>query len=103
MAERNYRLHDGKSGSAVTVNVIPRASRNEISEILDDGTIKIRLTAPASEGKSNQALLDFLASVLKVKTSDLEIISGLSGNAKLVAIANMDSADVQEKILQNLS
>lgn len=103
MPERNYRSHDGKSGSVITVSIIPRASENEISEILDDGTIKIRLTAPGTEEKANKALLDFLANVLGVKLSDLEIIAGLSNKDKLVAVANMDSAGLQAKILQNLS
>jgi uncharacterized protein (TIGR00251 family) len=103
MAERKFRLHDGTSGSAITISITPRASQNEISEILDDGTIKIRLTAPATEGKANKALLDFLADILGVKAADLEIIGGINGNDKLVAVSNMDSADVQAKILQNLS
>ena len=45
MSERKFHLHDGKVGAAITVRVTPRASKNEISEILDDGTIKVRLIA----------------------------------------------------------
>ena len=47
MASRNFRLHDGKKGVALALRVTPRANRNEISEILDDGTIKVRITLEA--------------------------------------------------------
>ena len=66
MTERNLHLHDGKKGAALAVRVTPRASRNEISEVFSDGTVKIHLTAPPVDGKANEALLKFLASVLEV-------------------------------------
>ena len=46
MSDRKFNLHDGKRGSALAVRVTPRASRNEIVELLDDGTIKVRIAAP---------------------------------------------------------
>jgi uncharacterized protein (TIGR00251 family) len=103
MSEREYHLHDGKSGAAITVRVTPRSSKNEISEILDDGTVKVRLTSPPAEGKANQALIEFLAGVLEIKLSQVEIVAGFAGKDKLVAITNMDSNAVHEKILQNLA
>ncbi len=103
MKEREFHLHDGKSGAAITVRVTPRASRNEISEILDDGTIKVRLVAPQNEEKANQALLGFLAEVLQVQPSQLEIVAGSSGNDKLITITDLDKNTVQERILQHLA
>ena len=102
MKERDYHLHDGKMGAAITVRVTPRASRNEISEILEDGTIKIRLTTPQSEEKMNTALIAFLAEVLQVNPAQVEIVAGLSGNDKLVTILNLDRAVVQERILKQV-
>jgi uncharacterized protein (TIGR00251 family) len=103
MKERSYHLHDGQSGAAITVRIIPRSSRNEISEILEDGTVKIRLTAPQNEEKSNQALIAFLSDVLGVKPKQLEVVAGLSGNDKLITIMDMDKAAVQERILAHLT
>ncbi|MBA4313231.1 MAG: hypothetical protein C0417_11440, partial [Chlorobiaceae bacterium] len=54
---RKFHLHDGDSGSAITVRITPRMPRNEISEIMEDGTIKIRLSAPPLDGKANQVLI----------------------------------------------
>jgi uncharacterized protein (TIGR00251 family) len=100
---RSYHLHDGKSGSALAVRITPRASRNEIHEILDDGTVKIRITAAPVEGQANQALIDFLSSVLGVPKTKLEIVAGQSGRDKIVAVENMSAKEVQQKILLHLT
>ena len=103
MKDRDYHLHDGKSGAAITVRVTPRASRNEISEILDDGTIKVRLTSVQQEEKTNQALIAFLAEVLGVKPAQVEVVAGLSGNDKLVTITDLDANTVHDRILKHIA
>jgi uncharacterized protein YggU (UPF0235/DUF167 family) len=103
MSERKFRLHDGRSGAAITVRVTPRASKNEISEILDDGTLKVRLTAGQSDLSTNQALVDFLAEVLGVKPFQLEIVAGESGKDKLVSVTSLDAEEVHARILRHLS
>jgi len=100
--DRKFNLHDGKNGSAITVRVTPRMARNQIYDILDDGTIKIRLIAPPVEGKANKELIKFLADVLEVPASAIDIIAGQSGHDKLVSIFNLDSEQVQQRILQHL-
>ena len=103
MADRKFHLHGGTSGAAISVRVTPRSSKNEISEILPDGTVKIRLTSPSDENASNLALTAFLAEVLGVKASAIEIVAGLQGKDKLVAVTNIDSSEVQKIILQRVS
>ena len=102
MTPRNFHLHDGKKGSALAIRVTPRASRNEIVEILSDGTIRIRLTAPPADGKANQALVQFLAEVLDIPVSRIEIVAGFTGRDKLVSILDMDAEMVHKIILQHL-
>lgn len=101
--KRRFRLHDGKSGSAITIRVTPRMAKNEIHDILDDGTVKIRLTAPPVDGKANKELTRFLAEVLDVPVSSIEIIAGLSGHDKIVSILDLETDQVQEKILKHLA
>ena len=55
MSDRKFNLHDGKKGSALAIRVTPRASRNEIVELLEDGTIKVRIAAPPSDAVSHHA------------------------------------------------
>jgi uncharacterized protein (TIGR00251 family) len=103
MAPKKYHLHSGQKGSALAIRVTPRASHNEIVEILSDGTVKIRLTAPPVEGKANQALIEFLSDVLDIPTSRIEIVAGENGRDKLVSIMDMDAVSVQQKIIENLT
>ncbi len=102
MAARKYKLHDGKKGAALAIRVTPRASRNEIVEVLADGTIKIRLTAPPVEGKANEALVEFLAEVLEVPPSAIEIVAGVTGRDKLVSILDLDAETVHSRIIRNI-
>jgi hypothetical protein len=102
MSARKFRIHDGKRGAALAIRVTPRAKRNEVSEILEDGTIKIRITAPPVEGKANRALIEFLAEILDVPGSQIEIVAGDTGRDKLVSVFNMDAETVGRRIAERL-
>ena len=102
MEKKKYHLHDGKKGAALAIRVTPRANRNEIVELLSDGTVRIRLTAPPVEGKANEALIEFLSKVLDIAPSNIEIVSGATGRDKLVSILDMDAEMVHSRILQNI-
>jgi hypothetical protein len=84
------------------VRVTPRASRNKIIEVLSDGTVKVHLTAPPVEGKANEALLKFLADVLDVPVSHLDIVAGATGRDKLVSVIDMDAQTLHRKIVENM-
>jgi hypothetical protein len=103
MERRKFDLHDGKRGAALAVRVTPRASRNEIFGVLNDGTVKIHLTAPPVEGQANEALLKFLAEVLGVSVSRLEIVAGKTGRDKLVSVLGVDPETVHKRIVKHMS
>lgn len=102
MAKASRRLSDGRRGAALAIRVTPRARRDEIVEILNDQTIKVRLTAPPVEGQANEALIEFLSKVLDVARSRIEIIAGDTGRDKLVSILDMTSEEAQTRILKQL-
>lgn len=97
-----FNLHDGDSGSAIAVRVIPRSSRNEIAEIMEDGLVKIRLTAAPIEGKANLALINYLADLLSIAPSRIEIVAGHTGKDKLVTIIGLTAEEVQKSILSHI-
>jgi uncharacterized protein len=99
---RRFRFHDGRMGAAVAVHVTPKSRKNEISAILPDGTIKVRLNAPPVEGAANKALLELLAKVLGVRESALEIIGGEKGRDKIVSVVDLDATVVEERIRRSL-
>lgn len=102
MNDRNYHLHDGKMGSAITAHIIFGAGRNAIDGVQEDGTVIIRMKALQAERKVNQALVDFLAGVLRVDPSQIEIIGGASGSDKLITIMDLDKNMVQTRILEQI-
>jgi uncharacterized protein (TIGR00251 family) len=102
MSDRKFNLHDGKKGSALAVRVTPRASRNEIVELLEDGTIKVRIAASPSDEESNETLIDFLAEVLGVPKSRLDIVAGASGREKLISVIDMDAETAHQRILAHV-
>ncbi|MEI7847578.1 MAG: DUF167 domain-containing protein [Chloroflexota bacterium] len=92
-------MHDGHRGAAIAVKVSAGTNRNEITEVITDGTIKIKLAGKTTNAENlNSKLIQFLAEVFDVETAKLDIISGLSGNEKLITILGLDAVEVQQKI-----
>jgi uncharacterized protein (TIGR00251 family) len=92
------REGDTGSSSMLKIRVTPRAKKSEISELMQDGTIKIRLTAPPVGGKANSALVDFLSEILGVPSSRIELISGSKSRNKRVLIHGMDEQTTLRRI-----
>lgn len=99
---RQYVLHDGKRGSALALRVTPRASRNEIAGVLSDGTVKVHIAADPSDVAMNAEVIAFLAEVLGVPKSRVEIVAGESGRDKLVSILDMDVQTAHQRIVAHM-
>ena len=99
---RKFVLHDGKRGSALAVRVTPRASRNEIVGLLNDGTIKVHLAVDPADEKANAILVDFLAEVLGVPRSRVEIVAGETGRDKLISVLDMDGETAHQRVLAHM-
>ncbi len=101
MKNRKYRLHDGKAGAALTVRVVPSARKTEIQEIMTDGTLKIRVAAPPTEGKANKKLIEFLSDVLRIPKTNFEIIAGTSSKDKLISFMGIGADDAHKMIMDH--
>lgn len=99
---REYVLHDGKRGSALALRVTPRASHNQIAGVLSDGTVKIHIAADPADGDMNGELVAFLAEVLGVPKSRVEIVAGESGRDKLVSVLDMDVETAHQRIVAHM-
>ncbi len=78
----------------LSMRIQPRASKNEIVR-MENGGLKVRLTAPPVDGAANEALVRFLADRLGVARSQVEIVSGHTGREKIVRIGGVTSADTE--------
>jgi uncharacterized protein (TIGR00251 family) len=75
---------------------------NRIEGFLEDGTLKVKVTAPPERGKANRGLVSLLAKQLQVKTSQIEIVSGFTSGRKMVRIAGLDGDDIQHALMKSL-
>ena len=76
------------------VRVQPRASKHEIAGEMD-GALKVRLQAPAVEGRANEALVEFLAELLKTPKSAVRILTGDRSRIKRIEIRGVTGQQVQ--------
>lgn len=81
------------------VRVQPRASRDEVVGEMD-GALKVRLQAPAIEGRANEALVEYLAALLKKPKAAVSILSGERGRLKRVAIRGVSKDDILRLLTQ---
>ena len=60
----------------------------------DDGGIVVRVTAPAHEGRANQALCRLVAKRLRTAPSNVAIVRGTRSRDKLIRVEGMEQAAV---------
>src|SRR6267142_1733108 len=85
--------HDKDGAVVFSVRVQPRASKDEIAGEMD-GALKVRLRAPAVEGRANEALVEFLAELLKTSRSAVSILSGERSRVKRIEIRGVTRQQV---------
>ena len=81
------------------VRIQPRASKDEIAGEMA-GALKIRLQTPAVEGRANQALIEYLAQLLKTPRSAVRILSGDRSRTKRLEIRGITRRQIEELVLQ---
>jgi uncharacterized protein (TIGR00251 family) len=82
------------------VRVQPRASKDEIAGEIA-GAIKIRLQAPALEGRANEALIEFLAHLLKTPKGAVRILSGERSRVKRLEIRGVTKQQIERLFAQH--
>jgi uncharacterized protein len=71
--------------SIYKIKVIPNSKINKIVEEREN-FLKIKLSAPAHEGKANTALIKFLSLYFKIGKSKISIIAGEKSPQKTISI-----------------
>ena len=79
------------------VHVVPNA---KVDSVVGEhgGAIKIKLRAPAAEGKANAALIGFLAEQLKLPRHAIGLERGERSRDKLIRIAGLTAEDVRTRM-----
>jgi uncharacterized protein (TIGR00251 family) len=75
----------------INVKITPNSSENRVvSE--ENGVFKVKVIAPAEEGKANKALVEVLASHFKLPKRCITIKSGLTSRLKQVIIESVENS-----------
>ena len=80
------------AGVVVTLRVTPRASRDAVGDVDDEGALRVRVTAAPADGAANKAVLGLMARTLHVPRSALSIVSGASSRHKRLRIEGVERA-----------
>lgn len=90
------RFDAARRTATLTVHVQPNASVSAIAGHHGDA-LKIRVAAPAVEGKANQALIDWLKRTLCLRADQIVILSGAHGRRKRIRLLDVDR-DVEQRL-----
>ncbi len=90
-------IKETSGGVQFAVRVIPGASKNEVAGI-QDGALKIKLTAPPVEGKANRACIDFLAGLIGLRRSAVAITSGEKSRKKTVSVDGIGRRELEARL-----
>jgi uncharacterized protein len=83
------------------VHIVPNAKSDSVVG-LHGGAIKIKLRAPAVEGKANAALIRFLAQQLKLPRHSIALERGQASRDKVILIHGPGVEETRSRLLGHL-
>lgn len=85
------------SSCTLELKTVPNAPRDEIAGWVGPA-IKVKVRAPAVEGRANDALLDFLATRLGVPRRAVALLRGEKSRHKAVRVDGLSLAEVTSRL-----
>jgi uncharacterized protein (TIGR00251 family) len=82
---------------SLAVWVMPGAPHSEVAGVVD-GRLRLRLAAPAHEGKANAELVRLLAKTLGVPRRQIDLATGLTGRRKLLRIHGVTLEEARRRL-----
>jgi uncharacterized protein (TIGR00251 family) len=79
-------------------HIVPNAKQNKVMGKRRDA-IKIKLHAPAMEGKANAALRSFLAEELKISERSILLERGQKSREKIIHIEGLSEGEARSRLL----
>jgi uncharacterized protein len=83
------------------VRVIPNARKNEVAACNGD-EIRLKVKAPAVDGKANAALIEYLAELTDVPRSKIQIKAGEKARIKVVELEGPSPEEVRGRIIPKM-
>lgn len=90
-------LNENKGLITISVYAVPGSSKSEIAGIYN-GSIKIKLKAPPTNGKANKELISFLSKKLNIPKAAVSIVSGSRQKRKVLSLLGCNAKRVRDNI-----
>ena len=84
------------------IKVVPGSSRDCIAGWLGD-TLKVRVKAPAEQGKANKSAEIIIADALSVPNKNAIIIKGKTSTHKIIEITGINESDIYQRLSKNIN
>jgi uncharacterized protein (TIGR00251 family) len=95
-------LQERTDGVYLAIKLQPRASREQIVGILGR-ELKVSVTAPPVDSAANQALVEFLADLLKTSRGQVALVKGQTTRHKTIRITGLSAQQVRETLQSHLA
>ena len=79
----------------IKVRVIPGSKRNEVVSRIGS-ILRVKISAPAVEGKANEELCEFLSDFFDVKRSQVFLRKGERGREKTIEVTGHSEEELEE-------
>ena len=90
-------VRPAQGGLYIEIHAKPRAGKTRLDGI-HDGALKVHLAAPPTDGEANGELLRFLAKLLGLPKSSLELVSGAGSRHKRVFARDATAAEAEKAL-----
>ena len=91
------QLRETKHGLTFDIQVTPHASHTQLVGI-QEGMLKIKVTALPVEGAANEACIKLLAKAFALRKSQMEIFAGAKSRKKIVLVKDISRSELEMKI-----
>jgi uncharacterized protein len=81
----------------LAIKAVPNAPRSEVVGWLGDA-LKVKIHAPALDGRANEALCEFLAATLGLPKRAVTLVHGDKSRQKVVRIAGMTLPELERRL-----
>lgn len=65
---------------------------------MDDGRLRVSVTAPPERGRANEAVLSLLARILGLPRGRVELVRGAASRDKVVVVRDMAPEEVMARL-----
>jgi uncharacterized protein (TIGR00251 family) len=86
----------------LALKVVPGSSKNQICEVKEN-RLKVKIAAPAEEGKANEEMRSFLSKYLGCAKKDILLVAGEKSRLKTVAVPLYVKEKLESLILDKVS